>query len=230
LHNTAIFVGGSNVAAGEELLRGVVDCFFGPLRVSVLLDANGANTTAAAAVLAAKRHIPLRDATVVVLAATGPVGQRAVRLLAAQGAQVRVASRSRQRAEESCAAVRRRWPDARLSAHATSSEEELAEAVQGASVVIAAGATGVQLLPRRVHEASSSLLVAIDLNAVPPSGIEGVEARDRNTDREGTICYGALGVGQTKMKIHREAIRKLFTRNDLVLDAEEVFQLAQEVG
>jgi hypothetical protein len=117
-----------------------------------------------------------------------------------------------------------------LSAHATSSEEELAEAVQGASVVIAAGATGVQLLPRRVHEASSSLLVAIDLNAVPPSGIEGVEARDRNTDREGTICYGALGVGQTKMKIHREAIRKLFTRNDLVLDAEEVFQLAQEVG
>ena len=55
LHNTAIFVGGSNVASGEQLLAEVTKCFFGPMRVSVMLDANGANTTAAAAVLAAAR-------------------------------------------------------------------------------------------------------------------------------------------------------------------------------
>src|SRR6185436_12886481 len=43
LSSTAIFIGGSNVARGEELLKQVNDCFFGPMRVSVLLDANGAN-------------------------------------------------------------------------------------------------------------------------------------------------------------------------------------------
>ena len=53
LHHTAIFIGGSNVAAGEALLEAVVACFFGPMRVSVMMDASGANTTAAAAVLAA---------------------------------------------------------------------------------------------------------------------------------------------------------------------------------
>src|SRR3954466_5543663 len=53
LKRTAIFVGGSDVARGEAILKAVTDSFFGPFRVSVLLDANGANTTAAAAVLAA---------------------------------------------------------------------------------------------------------------------------------------------------------------------------------
>src|SRR5262245_4351839 len=75
LSSTAIFIGGSNVSAGEELLKQVKSCFFGPLRVSVLLDAHGANTTAAAAVLAAAKHLELRGASAVVLAGTGPVGQ-----------------------------------------------------------------------------------------------------------------------------------------------------------
>ena len=53
LSATAIFIGGSNVAAGEAVLEAVKKTFFGPFQVSVLFDANGANTTAAAAVLAA---------------------------------------------------------------------------------------------------------------------------------------------------------------------------------
>ena len=88
LRSTAIFVGGSDVAAGEALLAaGAARRFFGPMRVSVMLDSNGANTTAAAAVLAAAKHCPLAGAEAVVLAATGPVGSRVVRLLALRGAQ-----------------------------------------------------------------------------------------------------------------------------------------------
>src|SRR5947207_5452620 len=102
LASTAIFIGGSDVAAGEELLAQVTAAFFGPMRVSVLLDPSGANTTAAAAVLAAARHVELQGATAVVLAGTGPVGQRAARLLASGGAQVRVVSRSLDRAAAVC--------------------------------------------------------------------------------------------------------------------------------
>src|SRR6266550_2411424 len=57
LANTAIFVGGSNVAAGEALVNRVCDIFFGPVRVSVMMDSNGCNTTAAAAVLSARKHL-----------------------------------------------------------------------------------------------------------------------------------------------------------------------------
>src|SRR5438128_3107144 len=95
LKRTALFIGGSDVAAGEALLAEACKHMlpkFG-LRVSVLLDANGANTTAAAAVRAAARHLNLAQAPALVLGGTGPVGQRVARLLARQGADVRVASR-----------------------------------------------------------------------------------------------------------------------------------------
>src|SRR5260370_11188534 len=99
LKSTAIFVGGWNLAAPEEILGQIRRTFFGPLRLSVLFDPNGANTTAAAAVLAASRHIQLEGVEVLVLAATGPVGSRVVRLLAGRGAVVRVGSRDLARAK-----------------------------------------------------------------------------------------------------------------------------------
>src|SRR5579884_3671715 len=100
LKHTAFFVGGSDVAAGERLLAEACKHMlpqFG-LRVSVLLDANGANTTAAAAVRAAARHLDLRSTKALVLGGTGPVGQRAALLLARQGGQVRLGSRQAARA------------------------------------------------------------------------------------------------------------------------------------
>jgi hypothetical protein len=71
--------------------------------------------------------------------------------------------------------------------------------------------------------------MAIDLNAVPPVGIEGVEMGDKAATRDGIVCYGAIGVGDTKMKIHKAAIAELFARNDAVLDVEEVYEIALRV-
>lgn len=228
LKSTAIFIGGSNVAAGENLLREVKACFFGPMRVSVLLDANGANTTAAAAVLSAKKHVPLAGATAVVLAGTGPVGQRAARLLAREGAIVRLASRNLDRAEAAAQAVCAAVSQSSVTGHAAATPDQLPALLEGASIVIAAGAPGIELLPAKVRAASKSLRVAIDLNAVPPLGIEGVQQNEKGAEREGIFCYGALGVGGKKMKIHKAAIRQLFARNDQVLDAEEVYALGAD--
>src|SRR5580700_2571891 len=77
LKNTAIFIGGSRVDEGEQLLDKVCASFFGPMRVSIMMDSNGSNTTAAAAVLAAKKHVDLSGRLALVLGGTGPVGQRA---------------------------------------------------------------------------------------------------------------------------------------------------------
>jgi hypothetical protein len=230
LHQTAIFIGGSNVSAGEELLRQVQACFFGPMRVSVLFDANGANTTAAAAVLAAARHVELRGATAAVLAGTGPVGQRAARLLARQGAIVRVVSRSLDKARFVCESIGAFVENAELVPLQAKSSPDTAAALAGAQVVIAAGAAGVELMTGDVRVGSPTLKVAIDLNAVPPAGIAGIDVMDKAKERDGVQCYGAIGVGGAKMKIHRAAIQKLFTANDLVLDAEEVYAIGRESG
>lgn len=229
LKNTAIFVGGSDVAAGEAVLEEIRRTFFGPMRVSVMLDPSGANTTAAAAVCAARKHVELAGATALVLAATGPVGQRVVRLLAREGTQVRVASRSAERAQAACELARERCGEARLKAVAAGSPAETAAALDGAEIVIAAGAAGVELASRDILRRAGGLRVAIDLNAVPPAGLAGVEAMDRGEDRQGVLCYGALGVGGTKMKVHKAAMQRLFQSNDQILDAEELYGIAREL-
>ncbi|HEV3003599.1 MAG TPA: NAD(P)-dependent methylenetetrahydromethanopterin dehydrogenase [Pirellulales bacterium] len=230
LHNTAIFIGGSDVAAGEAVLAEIRRTFFGPMRVSVMLDPSGANTTAAAAVWAARRHLTLTDTTAVVLAATGPVGQRVVRLLSLEGAQVRVASRRLERAQAVCSAVSQRYPGARLTAQRASSDEETAAALVGAQLVIATGAAGIELASREALSRTGGLRVAIDLNAVPPAGLGGVEAPDRGVEKEGIVCYGALGVGATKMKVHKSAVQRLFDSSDRILDAEELYAIACEMA
>jgi hypothetical protein len=228
LKQTAIFIGGSDVTAGEKLLEEVKRHLlpkFG-LSVSVLLDANGANTTAAAAVHLASGQLNLAKARALVLAGTGPVGQRVALLLARHGAEVRVASRQLERSGRVCEALRARVPGARVEPVAPSSPEQLQSALDGRNLVIAAGAAAIQLLPLSVRRTAAELRVAIDLNAVPPPGIEGIDIRDKANDRDGVCAFGAIGVGATKMKIHRAAIAQLFQTNDRILDAEEVLALA----
>jgi len=229
LKNTAVFVGGSDVQMGEKLLAEAQKAFFGPVRVSLMLDSNGANTTAAAAVVAARRHLPLGpETTAVVLGATGSVGQRVVRMLAQENVEIRVASRRLPRAEGVCHRISQAVSGARLTPHSTESTD-VASLIQGAQLVIAAGAAGVQLLDANARKAASSVQVAIDLNAVPPTGIEGIEPTDKAAKRDGQICYGALGIGGLKMKIHKTAIARLFEANDLVLDADEIYALAKRI-
>jgi hypothetical protein len=229
LRFTAIFIGGSDVSAGEQLLTQVKQALLPQygLTVSILLDANGANTTAAAAVRAAARHLELARTRALVLGGTGPVGQRVAALLVSQGSVVTIASRAADRAEAAVAAVRSRFPDAHLTALAIPSLADVAAALADRQLVIAAGAAGIQLLPLNVRESLPHLRVAIDLNAVPPLGIEGIAPYEAGGEQKGgVIVYGALGIGGVKMKIHKAAVAKLFERNDQVLDIHEIYALS----
>jgi hypothetical protein len=109
-------------------------------------------------------------------------------------------------------------------------QDSIAHELHAASVVINSGTAGVQVLPTSRWQGLPELKAVIDLNAVPPLGIEGVEATDKDKDRFGVRAWGALGVGGTKMKIHKKAIQALFTANNRVLDAEEVLELGRNIG
>jgi len=227
LKNTALFIGGSNVSAGEALLKAVKKAFFGPMRVSVLMDSNGSNTTAAAAVFAATKHLKLAGSTAVVLGGTGPVGHRAAQILASQGAQVRVASREKSKAEGICQKIRDVVKDARVTA--VSSSDDAGSLLEGCDLLIAAGAAGVRFLKANEWQSAKSLKVAIDLNAVPPEGLEGIGVTDKAKSIGQVTCYGAIGVGGLKMKIHRAAVKNLFEANDRLLDTAAVYDLASKV-
>jgi hypothetical protein len=231
LKSTAIFIGGSKVPAADAVLHAVRKACFGPFQVSILFDANGSNTTAAAAVLAALEASggSVAEARVVCLAATGPVGQRIARLLGRLGATVALGSRDRSRAG-ALADHLREITNAQFIPFNTGREDEIIRELEQAQIAINSGPAGVQILPATLWRQHSNLKALIDLNAVPPLGIEGVEATDEDKDRSGVRAWGALGVGGTKMKIHKKAIQQLFTANNLVLDAEAVLDLGRTLA
>jgi hypothetical protein len=150
-------------------------------------------------------------------------------LLSRLGARVALGSRRLDRAQAAVETLTQATGGA-FTPFATADEAGLAGGLAGAQVVVAAGASGVGLLPERVRQSLPDLKVAIDLNAVPPLGIEGVAATDKGVDRGGVRAWGALGVGGTKMKIHKRAIQELFTSNDKVLDAEEILEIGRALG
>lgn len=229
LKQTGIFIGGSDAQAGDRVARVVLKNFFGPLRTSVMIDSNGSNTTAAAAVLTAGKHAQLAQAKSVVLGATGPVGRRAAALLLHLGGQVCVTSRSAEKLQELHAELTAGNPDAanRLQTIPWHDTAAVHAALHSGQVLIAAGAAGVTFFDHQLWQLAPELQVAIDLNAVPPLGLTPIQATDKAKPMEHCVCYGALGVGGLKMKIHQAALQALFESNEQLLDTHAIFTLAQ---
>lgn len=228
LKNTAVFVGGNNVSRAESILAKVTSTFFGPMQVSVMLDANGCNTTAAAAVLCAGKHVSLNESAVAVLGGTGPVGQRIVRLAARQGASVLVGSRNLERAEAVCKELVERNSSWNLTPFATD-QDNWPSALQNCQILFGAGAAGYELISAEQLDQLTQLKVMVDLNAVPPAGIPGVDVMAAGAELADKIAYGAIGVGGLKMKIHKRCLKSLFESNTQVLDAEEVYDVGESL-
>jgi hypothetical protein len=223
---TAIFVGGSDMSAGEAVFKAVRKKFFAGFRVSVMIDSNGSNTTAAAAVAWLGHTAPLAGKRAVVLAGSGPVGQRAAVMLSREGVSVALTSRTLARAQAACDAIKARF-GVQVEALEGADNESRARAVQGANIVLATGAAGAQLLEERQWRDSTTLHLLSDANATPPAGIEGIDLMDKAAQRHGKTVFGAIGFGALKIALHRACIARLFESNDLALDADEIYAIAK---
>ena len=228
--NTAIFVGGGDMGKGEALLKAVKKKFFGPFRVAVMLDPNGSNTTAAAGVALLAKATKLRGKKAVVLAGTGPVGMRALGA-ARPGRRRRHAHLALERAcrergqgdrgplrRESQAGAGRRRGGARQGPRRARR-----------SCLPPAPSASSWSRPRTGKDNPTIEAVA-DVNAQPPLGLEGIEATDKGKERDGKLCFGALGIGGLKLKLHRACIGQLFENSEQVLDAEHIYALAKEMA
>lgn len=226
--NTAIFIGGSDLIAGQNLFKAVQGQFFQNFRVSVMLDSNGCNTTAAAGVALLNQATSLQGKTAVVLAGTGPVGQRAAVLLAKSGAQVHLTSRKQERSVHACNEMAERF-GVTLTPMEASDFNSTNAALDGAHVVFGAAKAGIQLLGANQWQQHSTLEILADVNTAPPLGFEGIDMMDKDTERFGKKIFGGIGIGTLKLKLHRACVTKLFESNEQILDAEAIYEIAQQM-
>ena len=226
--NTAIFIGGGNMGEGEAVLDAVQKKFFQKFRVSVMFDSNGSNTTAAAAVAWLSHGRSLAGKRAVVLAGSGPVGQRAAVLLAQEGAEVALTGRKRAAVQSACDLIQKQF-GVKAEAIEAPTHVERGAALAGAHIVLATGAAGISLLEAKQWQQHATLELVADANASPPAGIESVGMADRGLESHGKRLFGPLGIGALKLALHRACIARLFEQNDLLLDAAQIYQIAKSM-
>jgi hypothetical protein len=228
LANTAFWVGGSKVRDGEAVFKAAQKLFFKPFKPSIMLDSDGSNTTAAAAVARVRAAVTLKGSRGAVIG-VGPVGLRTAELLKREGADVTmftfpsdVMEGGHRRASGIAVAE-----EAGFEVVEPESSDALDKALAGHAVIFAAGPAGTQVL-RRSGWTQTGVEVVVDYSAAEPVGIEGVDRGDNLDEDGGVKKLGALAVGGPKMKVQKACIRRMFEAKGTVLDLEGVYDVALE--
>ena len=232
LKTMAVWVGGTRVTTGEEVFKQVQKAFFGPFKVSVMLDSNGCNTTAATTIARIAKSRDLTGARAVVIG-LGAVGLRSAVLLDKEGCSVVVSAlppdlfgddRS-YRPPHGLSVAKELGLDVREPAD----RGELEGLLDGAQIVLSAGPAGVEVLRQDFWAAHDTIELLADYNAADPLGIEGTKATNDLKDYDGKLVLGALAIGGPKMKVHKTCVRRLFESNEAILDTDAVYEIAKEL-
>ena len=232
LKTMAVWVGGRDVGTGEEVFSAVQEAFFGPFRVSVMLDSNGCNTTAATTIARIAKARSLAGSRAAVLG-LGAVGLRSAVLLQNEGCAVTLATLPSDLFGDDRPYRRPRGLEGAqrlgLEVQEPADRAELEATLDEAQIVLAAGPSGVEVLRHDFWAQHPTIELLADYNAAEPLGIEGTKATDDLADHDGKLVLGALAIGGPKMKVHKTCVRRLFESNDKVLDTDAVYAIAKEL-
>ncbi len=173
--HTKIFINGSNFEEVEKVVAATQKAMkSAPWGNSIIVDPRGGYSTAAAAVAktfgAAKEKGlgDLEGKKVTVLAGTGPVGQTAARIYAAEKADVTITSRSLAKGQVVADKINAEVGSQRVKVVEVSKPEQTAAAVKDSEIILSAGAGGVQLLSKADIDAAPNCKIVGDINAIKP--------------------------------------------------------------
>jgi methylene-tetrahydromethanopterin dehydrogenase len=235
---TGIFIGGRDALLAADMLDRAKSAMVKPFMVSLLADPSGAYTTAAAMVACVEAALQrvhsggLADRRVVIFGGTGPVGRIAGVLAALAGAQVQLSSRSgTDVAQRAANETGQRFG---VALHGVSGGDRAAvrASLAAADVVLACAAAGMQVVSADDLAVAHRLLVAADVNAVPPEGIAGLGVMDNAKPLPGSAALGigALVIGNVKYQTqHRLLVQMRESDKAVVLGFAEALTTARAV-
>jgi len=217
--HTAFLIGGKDAERAEEVFAAVRDSMFPPFKTSIIVDPAGAYTTAAAMVAKAENALvanklgELKDKTCAVMG-TGAVGQIAAVLLAKLGCKVMIASLNPKRADgkehaEGIAKLLAKDHGVQVQGIFAPTPQSKIDIINQADVIMCAGVKGVRIIDKEMLKGVKHMKVLLDINAVPPFGVEGIELKDDMKEMlPGIFVIGALSVGDLKHKLEKEILRE----------------------
>ena len=230
----AIFFGGRDVSVAIDMQNTAKKAMFDPFAVSTMTDPSGAFTTGGALLAKISQHLaPSHDAlakqTIAIFGASGTVGSTAALIAAAQGAQAQLVAHSSVEQMQVHADMLEKKYGYKLEVVDGASDDAKTAVLESATVAITAAPVGIRVLETKHYKDSKSLKVMADVNAVSPSGIEGVEAQYDGSQVDGTsiLGIGALAIGQLKYVTQQKLLQQMLLGEKPVhLDYNHAFNIA----
>ena len=236
---TGIFFGGKQAIAALDMLETAKKALVPPFGISFFADPAGSFTTAAAMVacveklLRDKKERQLKGVRIAVFGATGVVGFSSAVIAALQGADVTLVGYDGiKRVSESSTEIKARF-GVEVRAADGSDEEKKSAILSGNEIALCAGRAGVRILSRAQLEAAKSLVIVADVNAVPPSGVEGLDmmANGAEVNSHHTLGIGPLAIGNIKYKTEFGLFKKMIEATKPVcFDFRDAFTFARELN
>ncbi len=237
---TGIFIGGREIGLAADMFDAAKRAMVPPFEVSVFADPSGAFTTAAGMVACVEKQLKKNHQTdlsgknVIVLGGTGPVGAAAAVLASHAGAQVHIASHtSATRARMTSELVNARYGATTQPGDASVADSKL-DMIRQADVILGAAKAGIQVLSAQELASAKCLLVAADINAVPPAGIEGIglmdDGKPLNAASGKAVAIGALAIGNIKYQVQRGLLEAMIAaEKPLYIDFRDAFAAARKL-
>lgn len=235
---TCVFFAGKDAGLALDMMERLKASLLKPFEISSFADPAGSFTTAAAMVacvekvLKKKKGRDLAKSKILIFGATGVVGYASGVIAALEGADVTLAgydgaARVQAKADD----IKKRF-GVHLHAVDASTPEKLLDALVDAEIVFCAAAAGKQVLSASALASAKSLIIAADVNAVPPAGVEGLQLMDNGVEMPGGILgIGPLAIGDVKYKTESGLFQRLATSSThLALDFRDAFALAREIA
>ena len=236
---TAVFIAGKNAETALDMLEAAKNAFVPPFMLHLFADPAGSFTTGAALVavvarvLREKFGMGLEGRRVVLFGGTGVVAFCAAVLLAQEGARAVLVGRDgRERVARIADAMKRRFGVAVEAVDGSTTELRRA-AIADAQLILSAAAAGAQVLAPEDLAFAPALLVAADVNAVPPPGVAGIGAQavGEPLAQGRGVAVGALTVGNVKYQTEAGLFRRMLSaETPVVLDFRDAYQLAVEIA
>lgn len=236
---TVYFVGGSNIEESEKIAEEVLNALVPPFESPMIIDPRGAHTTASALVAktieVARKHgiTDLSGRKVVCFGGTGPVGQIGALIASKLYAKVVITSRREKAVKELAKELTKKAGKgaSEIIGIAASTNEQRYEIVKDADIIWSVGKAGIQMLSKEQVSKLPPTKILVDINLVPPYGIEGLKPKFNNEEfYPGIYGIGALNIGRLKYKVESSIFKKATTsKGKTIFDYNYAFELATRI-
>jgi len=236
---TAMFFGGKNATFALDMLANAKKALVPPFGMSFFADPAGSFTTAAAMVacvekiLKEKHQRRLDGLKLAIFGATGVVGFASAVIAALERSTVTIVGYDGiKRVAESANEIRTRF-NVEVRPADGSDDSKKSAILNENEAVLCAGRAGVQILSKAQLAGAKNILIAADVNAVPPAGVEGLgmQANGDPLTPNGAVGLGPLAIGNIKYKTEFGLFQKMIAAPKPVqLDFRDAFVLARELN